>query len=47
MKLSELAEKTVATIEQGVADLEIESAAGLDIAERGRERHFFAGWRND
>lgn len=35
MKLDELAEKTFSTIEQGNADLEIASAAGLDIAEIG------------
>ncbi|HEX8246908.1 MAG TPA: LpxD N-terminal domain-containing protein, partial [Pyrinomonadaceae bacterium] len=35
MKLDELAEKTSATIEQGETDLEIEGAAGLDIAGRG------------
>jgi len=35
MKLSKLAEKTFSTIEKGDADLQIESAAGLDIAERG------------
>jgi UDP-3-O-[3-hydroxymyristoyl] glucosamine N-acyltransferase len=35
MKLSELAEKTFSIIEQGGKDLEIESAAGLDIAEAG------------
>lgn len=35
MKLAELAEKTFARIEQGAADLEITSAAGLDIAEAG------------
>lgn len=33
MKLAELAEKTFSRIEQGNADLEIMSAAGLDIAE--------------
>jgi UDP-3-O-[3-hydroxymyristoyl] glucosamine N-acyltransferase len=36
MKLSELAEKTLAVIEQGDADLEITGAAGLDIAESGQ-----------
>ncbi len=36
MKLSELAEKTFAVIEQGDGNLEIKSAAGLDIAERGQ-----------
>lgn len=36
MKLSELAEKTGTMIGQGAPDLEIESAAGLDIAERGQ-----------
>jgi UDP-3-O-[3-hydroxymyristoyl] glucosamine N-acyltransferase len=36
MKLSELAEKTLAEIEQGAPDLEIESAAGLDIAQNGQ-----------
>jgi UDP-3-O-[3-hydroxymyristoyl] glucosamine N-acyltransferase len=36
MKLSELAEKTSAVIEQGSGELEIESAAGLDIAESGQ-----------
>lgn len=36
MKLSELAEKTLTVIEQGDVNLEIESAAGLDIAERGQ-----------
>jgi UDP-3-O-[3-hydroxymyristoyl] glucosamine N-acyltransferase len=35
MKLAELADKTSATIEQGEANLEITSAAGLDIAARG------------
>lgn len=35
MKLSELAEKTFSTIERGNADLEIKSAAGLEIAEAG------------
>lgn len=35
MKLSELAEKTFSTIERGSGDLEIESAAGLDIAGPG------------
>ncbi len=35
MKLSELAEKTRSTIEQGSPDLEIRSAAGLDIAGEG------------
>jgi UDP-3-O-[3-hydroxymyristoyl] glucosamine N-acyltransferase len=35
MKLSELAEATFSTIEQGNADLEISSAAGLDIARSG------------
>jgi len=35
MKLSELAEKTFSTIERGDADLEIKSAAGLEIAEAG------------
>ncbi|MGC2236492.1 MAG: UDP-3-O-(3-hydroxymyristoyl)glucosamine N-acyltransferase [Pyrinomonadaceae bacterium] len=35
MKLSELAEKTFSIIEQGDADLEITSAAGLDIADAG------------
>jgi UDP-3-O-[3-hydroxymyristoyl] glucosamine N-acyltransferase len=35
MKLAELAEKTAATIEQGAADLEITSAAGLDLAASG------------
>ncbi|MGI8555148.1 MAG: LpxD N-terminal domain-containing protein, partial [Pyrinomonadaceae bacterium] len=35
MKLSELAEKTSAVIEQGSANLEIGGAAGLDIAEAG------------
>ena len=33
MKLSELAEKTFSTIENGDADMEIGGAAGLDIAE--------------
>jgi UDP-3-O-[3-hydroxymyristoyl] glucosamine N-acyltransferase len=33
MKLSEIAEKTFSTIEQGDAGLEIKGAAGLDIAE--------------
>ena len=32
MKLSELAEKTFSTVLQGSSDMEIESAAGLDIA---------------
>ncbi len=36
MKLSELAEKTFSTIERGDADLEINSAAGLDIAGEGQ-----------
>lgn len=36
MKLSELAEKTFTTIESADADLEIKSAAGLDIAENGQ-----------
>jgi UDP-3-O-[3-hydroxymyristoyl] glucosamine N-acyltransferase len=36
MKLSELAELTGATIERGDAELEIESAAGLDLAENGQ-----------
>lgn len=35
MKLSELAEKTFSIIERGDADLEIKSAAGLEIAEAG------------
>lgn len=35
MKLAELAEKTFARIEQGDANLEIGSAAGLDIARAG------------
>jgi UDP-3-O-[3-hydroxymyristoyl] glucosamine N-acyltransferase len=35
MKLAELAEKTFARIEQGEANLEIRSAAGLDIAQSG------------
>lgn len=35
MKLSELAEKTYSKIEHGDADLEINSAAGLDIAAAG------------
>lgn len=35
MRLSELAASTVATIEQGSADLEITAAAGLDIAAPG------------
>jgi UDP-3-O-[3-hydroxymyristoyl] glucosamine N-acyltransferase len=35
MKLAELAEKTKASIEQGAPDLEIRSAAGLDIAASG------------
>ena len=35
MKLLELAEKTFSTIERGDADLEIISAAGLDIAKTG------------
>jgi UDP-3-O-[3-hydroxymyristoyl] glucosamine N-acyltransferase len=35
MKLAELAEKTFARIERGAANLEIESAAGLDIAQAG------------
>jgi UDP-3-O-[3-hydroxymyristoyl] glucosamine N-acyltransferase len=35
MKLIELAEQTFAVIEQGAADLEIEGAAGLDIAGAG------------
>jgi UDP-3-O-[3-hydroxymyristoyl] glucosamine N-acyltransferase len=36
MKLSELAEKTSATIEKGDAEREITGAAGLDIAESGQ-----------
>jgi len=36
MKLSELAEITYSTVERGSPDLEIESAAGLDIAARGQ-----------
>lgn len=36
MKLSTIAEKTFASIEQGDADLELEGAAGLDIAESGQ-----------
>ncbi len=36
MKLSELAEITNSTVESGSPDLEIESAAGLDIAGRGQ-----------
>jgi len=36
MKLSDLAEITNSIIEQGNTDLEIESAAGLDIARRGQ-----------
>jgi UDP-3-O-[3-hydroxymyristoyl] glucosamine N-acyltransferase len=36
MKLSELAEKTFSTVERGDANLEIISAAGLDIAENGQ-----------
>jgi UDP-3-O-[3-hydroxymyristoyl] glucosamine N-acyltransferase len=35
MKLSELAERTFATIEQGSPDLEILSTAGLDLAAEG------------
>ena len=35
MKLAELAEKTFARIERGEANLEIERAAGLDIAQAG------------
>ncbi|MDQ3797811.1 MAG: UDP-3-O-(3-hydroxymyristoyl)glucosamine N-acyltransferase [Acidobacteriota bacterium] len=35
MKLAELADKTRATIEQGEPNLEIEGAAGLDIARAG------------
>lgn len=35
MKLSELAEKTFSVIEQGNEDLEINAAAGLDIAAEG------------
>ena len=35
MKLAELADQTSATIEQGAPDLEIKSAAGLDIADAG------------
>jgi len=35
MKLSELAETTLSTIESGDADLEIIAAAGLDIAKEG------------
>src|SRR5215210_42319 len=35
MKLSELAEKTGSTIEQGSPELEISSTAGLDIAAAG------------
>jgi len=41
MKLSELAEKTFSTIGQGSADLEITSAAGLDMAG-GRDITFLA-----
>jgi UDP-3-O-[3-hydroxymyristoyl] glucosamine N-acyltransferase len=36
MKLSELAEKTFSVIERGQADLEITSAAGLDLAGSGQ-----------
>ena len=36
MKLSELAEKTFAVVEQADANLEIASVAGLDIAENGQ-----------
>ena len=36
MKLSTLAEKTFSTIEQGDENLEIDGAAGLDIAENGQ-----------
>ncbi len=36
MKLSELTEKTDSKIEQGDENLEINSAAGLDIAEAGQ-----------
>jgi UDP-3-O-[3-hydroxymyristoyl] glucosamine N-acyltransferase len=36
MKLSELAEKTFSVIERGRADLEITSAAGLDLAGSGQ-----------
>ncbi len=36
MKLSELAEKTFSTVERGDANLEISSAAGLDIAGEGQ-----------
>jgi UDP-3-O-[3-hydroxymyristoyl] glucosamine N-acyltransferase len=36
MKLSELADKTFSTIEQGDLELEIHSAAGLDIAGEGQ-----------
>lgn len=35
MKLSELADKTFSTIETGNPDVEIESAAGLDLAQQG------------
>ena len=35
MKLSELAEKTFATIENGTSDLEVTAAAGIDIAVSG------------
>lgn len=36
MKLSELAEKTFSTIERGDAEMEIDSASGLDIARAGQ-----------
>src|SRR5262245_61936954 len=36
MKLAELAEKTFSTIERGDPEMEIASAAGLDIAESGQ-----------
>ena len=36
MKLSELAEKTLSTIESGSPDMKISGAAGLDIAETGQ-----------
>ncbi len=36
MKLSELAEKTLTVIKQADENVEIESAAGLDIAENGQ-----------
>ena len=36
MKLSTIAEKTFAIIEQGEPDSEVSGAAGLDLAESGQ-----------